>query len=50
MGEGLNLGRIRDIWIEDDFLYLISNNGDRRGAPEDNDHYNSIELKERSIG
>lgn len=32
-----DLGRIRDVRIEDNNLYFISNNGDGRGAPEDND-------------
>ncbi|MFJ7738688.1 PQQ-dependent sugar dehydrogenase [Lysinibacillus sp. NPDC097287] len=31
------LGRIRDILVEDDFLYFISNNTDGRGNPEEND-------------
>lgn len=31
------LGRIRDVRIEDNYLYFISNNGDGRGAPENND-------------
>ncbi len=31
------LGRIRDIFIEDDFLYFISNNTDGRGTPQEND-------------
>lgn len=31
------LGRIRDVRIDDNNLYFISNNGDGRGAPEDND-------------
>lgn len=31
------LGRIRDILIEDDFLYFISNNTDGRGNPQEND-------------
>lgn len=31
------LGRIRDVLIEDDSLYFISNNTDGRGAPEEND-------------
>lgn len=30
-------GRIRDIYIEDDFLYFITNNTDGRGEPEDAD-------------
>lgn len=31
------LGRIRDVLVEDDSLYFISNNTDGRGAPEEND-------------
>ena len=31
------LGRIRDIFIEDDFLYFISNNTDGRGNPQNTD-------------
>lgn len=31
------LGRVRDIFIEDDFLYFISNNTDGRGNPQEND-------------
>ena len=31
------LGRIRDVFIEDDFLYMISNNTDGRGTPLEND-------------
>lgn len=31
------MGRIRDIWIEDDQLYFFSNNTDGRGNPEEND-------------
>ncbi|MCL7745548.1 PQQ-dependent sugar dehydrogenase [Halalkalibacter alkaliphilus] len=31
------LGRIRDIFIEDNFLYFVSNNTDGRGAPQEND-------------
>ena len=31
------LGRVRDILIEDDFLYFISNNTDGRGDPQEND-------------
>lgn len=31
------LGRIRDVLIEDNFLYFISNNTDGRGAPQEND-------------
>lgn len=31
------LGRIRDVLIEDDSLYFISNNTDGRGAPQEND-------------
>lgn len=30
-------GRIRDVYIEDNFLYLITNNTDGRGEPEEND-------------
>ena len=32
-----DLGRIRDVRIEDNYLYFISNNSDGRGNPEDND-------------
>lgn len=32
-----NLGRIRDVLIEDDFLYFISNNSDGRGNPQEHD-------------
>jgi len=31
------LGRIRDVLIEDDYLYFITNNTDGRGMPEEND-------------
>lgn len=31
------LGRIRDVFIEDEYLYFISNNSDGRGNPEEND-------------
>lgn len=31
------LGRIRDVFIDDGFLYFISNNSDGRGNPQDND-------------
>nr|WP_156889753.1 sorbosone dehydrogenase family protein [Paenibacillus harenae] len=31
------LGRIRDVLIEDNFLYFISNNTDGRGSPQEND-------------
>ena len=31
------LGRIRDVLIEDNYLYFISNNTDGRGTPEEND-------------
>ncbi|WP_066152621.1 PQQ-dependent sugar dehydrogenase [Halalkalibacter krulwichiae] len=31
------LGRIRDVFIEDDFLYFVSNNTDGRGTPQEND-------------
>jgi glucose/arabinose dehydrogenase len=31
------LGRIRDVRIEDNYLYFISNNRDGRGAPQEND-------------
>ena len=31
------LGRIRDVIIEDNFLYFISNNTDGRGNPQEND-------------
>lgn len=31
------LGRIRDVLIEDDYLYFISNNTDGRGTPQEND-------------
>jgi len=32
-----NLGRIRDVRIENNFLYFISNNSDGRGTPQEND-------------
>ncbi|WP_152658458.1 sorbosone dehydrogenase family protein [Oceanobacillus sp. CFH 90083] len=32
-----DLGRIRDVRIEDNYLYFVSNNGDGRGTPENND-------------
>jgi glucose/arabinose dehydrogenase len=32
-----DLGRIRDVRIEDNYLYFISNNSDGRGNPQDND-------------
>jgi glucose/arabinose dehydrogenase len=32
-----DLGRIRDILIEDNYLYFISNNRDGRGTPQEND-------------
>lgn len=32
-----DLGRIRDVRIEDNYLYFISNNSDGRGMPQDND-------------
>lgn len=32
-----DLGRIRDVLIEDNNLYFISNNSDGRGNPQDND-------------
>lgn len=32
-----DVGRVRDIYIEDDDLYFISNNGDGRGDPESDD-------------
>ncbi|GAB3044097.1 sorbosone dehydrogenase family protein [Virgibacillus ainsalahensis] len=31
------LGRIRDVLIEDNYLYIISNNSDGRGTPQKND-------------
>ncbi|NNU85305.1 sorbosone dehydrogenase family protein [Geobacillus sp. BMUD] len=31
------LGRIRDVRIEDNYLYFISNNSDGRGMPQEND-------------
>lgn len=31
------LGRIRDVFIEDDYLYFMSNNSDGRGNPQEND-------------
>jgi len=31
------LGRIRDVLIEDNYLYFITNNTDGRGAPQEND-------------
>ncbi|OJF91541.1 sorbosone dehydrogenase family protein [Alkalibacterium sp. 20] len=35
--EVTGFGRIRDVLIEDDMLYFISNNTDGRGDPEEND-------------
>ncbi|MFD1416044.1 PQQ-dependent sugar dehydrogenase [Oceanobacillus jeddahense] len=32
-----DLGRIRDVRVEDNYLYFVSNNGDGRGAPENSD-------------
>jgi glucose/arabinose dehydrogenase len=32
-----DIGRIRDVLVEDHFLYFISNNTDGRGTPEEND-------------
>ena len=32
-----NVGRIRDVWIEEDTLYWITNNTDGRGTPEEKD-------------
>jgi len=32
-----DLGRIRDVRIEDNYLYFVSNNGDGRGMPENSD-------------
>lgn len=32
-----DLGRIRDVLIEDNYLYFISNNTDGRGTPQEND-------------
>ncbi|MDQ0271813.1 PQQ-dependent sugar dehydrogenase [Cytobacillus purgationiresistens] len=41
------LGRIRDLYIEDGVLYFISNNTDGRGNPLDNDdHLYQIDLNE----
>ena len=31
------LGRIRDVQIEGNYLYFISNNSDGRGNPQEND-------------
>jgi glucose/arabinose dehydrogenase len=40
------LGRIRDLWIEEDTLYFVSNNTDGRGSPSDkDDQLYSIRLK-----
>lgn len=40
------LGRIRDVLIEDNYLYFITNNTDGRGAPQENDDkLYRIELK-----
>ncbi|NUH85934.1 sorbosone dehydrogenase family protein [Bacillus firmus] len=42
-----NLGRIRDVFIEGDVLYFISNNTDGRGNPlEKDDKLNKIQLSE----
>lgn len=30
------LGRIRDVWIDDNYLYFITNNSDGRGRPQTN--------------
>lgn len=32
-----NLGRIRDVFIEDDYIYFTSNNQDGRGNPQESD-------------
>ncbi|MBP1968578.1 glucose/arabinose dehydrogenase [Virgibacillus natechei] len=32
-----DIGRIRDVLVEDNYLYFISNNGDGRGNPEESD-------------
>lgn len=32
-----DLGRIRDVLVDDEYLYFISNNRDGRGTPEEND-------------
>ncbi|MFD1452799.1 PQQ-dependent sugar dehydrogenase [Oceanobacillus sojae] len=32
-----DLGRIRDVRIDDNYLYFVSNNGDGRGTPDNND-------------
>lgn len=32
-----NVGRIRDVWIEENILYWITNNTDGRGTPEEKD-------------
>ncbi|MGN7477791.1 PQQ-dependent sugar dehydrogenase [Solibacillus silvestris] len=32
-----NVGRIRDVWIEEERLYFVTNNTDGRGKPNDND-------------
>lgn len=32
-----DLGRIRDVLVEDGYLYFISNNADGRGVPQEND-------------
>ncbi|MBY7142596.1 sorbosone dehydrogenase family protein [Virgibacillus sp. NKC19-3] len=32
-----DLGRIRDVRVEDNYLYFVSNNGDGRGTPENSD-------------
>ncbi|WP_252313915.1 PQQ-dependent sugar dehydrogenase [Sinobaca sp. H24] len=30
-------GRLRDVWVEQERLYIVTNNGDGRGNPSDND-------------
>lgn len=30
-------GRLRDVWTDGEFLYMITNNKDGRGTPREND-------------
>lgn len=42
-----NVGRVRDVWIEDDELYFITNNTDGRGNPSEvDDRLLKINLKD----
>lgn len=45
------LGRIRDVWIEGDILYFVTNNTDGRGTPAENDDkLYKLELSGEAIG